>query len=137
MGILCPTGNMQGICNMGSLECTNYHVTSLVWAVGVLLFMWGIYCFLLQPRIKKPKDVFRLRNPFYISMGLVFIIILVVGMGLFYQKFGGVPSSCLAYSLGWSVLLAVAGTLLFWGLTIIYSPPKLKYAPWLRRKIVG
>jgi hypothetical protein len=44
------------------------------------------------------------------------------------------------YAGGWSFGSGIVGGLLMWGLTLLYSPSKIKFTPWGRRsflKLIG
>lgn len=100
----------------------------------IVIVVWLLFLFLFPKinKIKEPKDVFNLRWYFYVSLILIFFIQLIFTFIIGDRNIG---RSVLSYILAWSLITGISGVILFWLLTLVYSPPRLKYTPWGRRWI--
>lgn len=108
--------------------------TIVILIISVLI-SYGLYLFLFPRiwRIRKPSDVFKLREPFKLTLILVFVgqLVSVTVYGL--AKFQGVAMGDCFY---WAFITGLLGILAIWILTLIKSPSKIKFAPWGRRRIL-
>ena len=101
-----------------------------------ILVVYLLYLFLLPRfwRIKKPKDVFKLRGPFKSSLTVVFLLQVIVDALIFLVK-NPDAFSIISYSLEWSLITGLVGMFVIWVLSLIHSPVKIKFAPWGRKTL--
>ncbi|MFQ5455810.1 MAG: hypothetical protein ACE5EA_06350 [Nitrospirota bacterium] len=106
-------------------------VTWSLLMIAVLVYLLFLFLF-PRNKIKGHKDIFGLRGPFYLSLiliiGIQIILILIIGLG-------GIGDEELSGICVWAVITGILSALLFWIMAIIYSPPRLRYTPWLRYRV--
>jgi len=102
-----------------------FFLAAFATGVGIGFLTYCLLAFLLK--VSEPHDVYRLRLPWYCGLIVCLFseIIIFFIWGHFYLDTAFIALSIAG--LAW-----MPGVLAYWILTLIWSPAKVKYTPWLR-----
>jgi len=91
------------------------------------------YCIVASVlKLRRPLDVFKLRRPWYWGLLVVVFTQLFIFFLWGFFNFDRVSTALSVAGIAW-----IFGVLVYWVVTIVYSPVKVKYAPWFRRKLLS
>lgn len=116
----------------------NFVTKILSLSIVLVAVVYFIYITVLHKliRVDSYQKIFKLRRPWLLGFIILFASQIIVGTMVGLSMIPRRDFVTVVTIIGYSGLLAIIGTILYWIFSLVYSPDKVKYTPPLRYQAV-